>query len=538
MSVPVSSPLRRYRRRILGLGLFGVLVLCGVAAPLFLRSVEHDLERRVPSELAERGFEGVSAAFSGQDGVLRCVAPLAEPEDAIDAAIDVWGVRAIELDRSCRVGGSPDATDVATTTPPDSTNTGATSTPDDPATDSTAPASTDAADAAPEFDSILDVVTSGQRFSVLSSLIGEADVAEMFAGEGPFTLFAPPDNAFEVLPADTLAELREDPEQLEVLLRHHAVAGAYSSDDLEPGALEMLDGTTLTVTVDGGDIAIGGASLTGADLLAGNGVVHAIDRVLLPGPTPTEPGDRVPTVVATLTAGRILLDGIVADATQRAALVAGASRNLDPESVDDRLTIISSARIDDATVDALAELVAAMPSNLVSGDSGFDGSVLYATGVFADDAARTAFLAVADGVSADVRLARRPTASADDADALEAELNAFVIANPIQFAPASAGVDPDAFTALDQLAGIAKQFDGVTITIEGHTDSDGVPAENQTLSEERAVTVLFSLAARGVPAADLASVGLGSTRPIVVGGVEDKDASRRIEFRVTTAAGA
>jgi OOP family OmpA-OmpF porin len=179
-----------------------------------------------------------------------------------------------------------------------------------------------------------------------------------------------------------------------------------------------------------------------------------------------------------------------------------------------------------------------MPSNLVSGDSGFDGSVLYATGVFVDDIGRTAFLAVADGVSADVRLARRPTASGDDADALEAELNAFVIANPIQFAPASADVDPDAFTVLDQLAGIAKQFDGVTITIEGHTDSDGVPAENQTLSEERAVTVLFSLAARGVPAADLASVGLGSTRPIVVGGVEDKDASRRIEFRVTAAAGA
>ena len=89
-----------------------MVVLCGVAAPLFLGSVEHDLEDRVPSELAEQGFAGVSATFSGQDGVLRCAAPLAEPEDAIDAAIDVWGVRAIELDRSCRVGGShPTATD-------------------------------------------------------------------------------------------------------------------------------------------------------------------------------------------------------------------------------------------------------------------------------------------------------------------------------------------------------------------------------------------------------------------------------------------
>ncbi|HEX4982550.1 MAG TPA: hypothetical protein VFV63_12660, partial [Ilumatobacteraceae bacterium] len=175
MSVPVSSPLRRYRRRILGLGLFGVIVLCGVAAPLFLRSVERDLERRVPSELAERGFEGVSAAFSGQDGVLRCATPLAEPEDAIDAAIDVWGVRAIELDRSCRVGGSPDVTDDGTSTP-DGTDDVATS--DGPATDSTSPTLTDPSNGTPAFDSIVDLVTSGQRFSILSSLIDEADLVE------------------------------------------------------------------------------------------------------------------------------------------------------------------------------------------------------------------------------------------------------------------------------------------------------------------------------------------------------------------------
>jgi OOP family OmpA-OmpF porin len=91
---------------------------------------------------------------------------------------------------------------------------------------------------------------------------------------------------------------------------------------------------------------------------------------------------------------------------------------------------------------------------------------------------------------------------------------------------------------LDRLAGIAEQFDGVTITIEGHTDSDGVPAENQVLSAQRAAAVLANLVARGVPAADLTAVGLGSTRPMVVGGVEDKDASRRIEFRVTVEPGA
>ncbi len=137
----------------------------------------------MPSELAEHGFEGVSATFSGQDGVLRCAAPLAEPEDAIDAAIDVWGVRAIELDRSCRVGGSPAATDDEAASP-DATTGAPTSSIDDTTPGSTAPATTVPADATPDFDSILEVVTSGPQFSILASLIDESDVAELLTEDG------------------------------------------------------------------------------------------------------------------------------------------------------------------------------------------------------------------------------------------------------------------------------------------------------------------------------------------------------------------
>ena len=536
MSDPVSSPLRRYRRRILGWGLLAVVALCGVAAPLFLRSVEDDLEERVPSELAERGFVGVTAAFSGQDGVLRCAAPLAEPEDAIDAAIDVWGVRAIELDRSCRVGGS--STDGAD----DASTTSAVPSDDDTVTSSSSPpASTPTTDAradAPEFESIVDVVTSGPQFSILASLIDEADAAETLSGSGPFTLFAPSDEAFEELPPDTLAALRQDPRQLATLLQHHVVAGSYLSSELEPGPIEMLDGTTLSVRVADGD----DHDRRRHDHRArprGRQWRGARHR---PGPAargvPTEPDDRAPTVSATLAAGQVVLEGEVADETQRAVLLDGASRALDPANIDDQLTIALDTAIDDDTVRSLAELVAVMPPNLVSGESGYDGTELYAVGVFADDDRRTAFLAVADFLAAAVELAPRPTASGADARALEDELNAFVLANPIQFPPASADVSPGVLAVLDRIAGIAEQFDGVTITIEGHTDSDGVPAENQVLSEERAAAVLASLVARGVPAAELVAVGLGSTQPILVGGVEDKDASRRIEFRVTVEPGA
>lgn len=513
----------------------GVVVLCGIGAPLYLDSIERDLEDRVPSELADQGFAGVSATFSGQDGVLRCAAPLAEPEHAIDAAIGVWGVRAIELDRSCRVGGSPQGNDDEAT-PSDSTTAVPASSVEDTTPESTAPSSSAPADGAPDFDSILEVVTSGAQFSILASLIEESDVAELLTEEGPFTLFAPSDEAFDAMPPDTLAELRRDPDSLDAFLRHLIAAGAHPSSDLESGPLEMLDETTLPVTVDDGEITIGGANVTTPDLVAANGVVHAIDEVLLR--TPPEPDARIPVVSATLTAGQVVLAGIVADATQRATLVAAASRFLDPSNVDDRLTVSTSEEIDDATVDALAELVAAMPPDLVSGESGFDGTELYSDGVFATNDGRAAFLAVADFVSAAVALEARPTASEDDAAALEDELNRVVLANPIQFAQRSADVSPDVFAVLDRLAGISEQYSGVTIAIEGHTDSDGVPADNQALSEQRALAVLFSLAARGVPASDLTSIGLGATRPILVGGVEDKDASRRIEFRVTTTGGA
>ena len=409
MSVPVSSRLRRYRRRILGWGSLGVVVLCGVGAPLFVRSVENDLEQRVPSELAERGFEGVSAAFAGQDGVLRCATPLSEPEDALEAAIDVWGVRAIELDRSCRVGGAEGTDDAPTTTL-------------EPATDGTAPGTPDAAEAT-------DATVTGSSTS--------------------------------------------------------------------PAATSLAD--------------------------------QPVDS--------TPAIDRVPIVSATLAVGRVVLAGTVGDETQRAILIDAVSDVVDPASIDDQLVIAPGAAIDGATLGALADLAAAMPPNLVSGESGYDGTELYSTGVFVDDTARNAFEQAAAAVSATVDLAPRPTASGEDAAALEVELNEFVAANPIQFAPQSADVSPEALTVLDQVAGIVERFSGLAITIEGHTDSDGEPVENQTLSELRAAAVVDGLVARGVPAAGLESVGLGATQPIVADGEEDKVASRRVEFRVTTDAG-
>ena len=77
-------------------------------------------------------------------------------------------------------------------------------------------------------------------------------------------------------------------------------------------------------------------------------------------------------------------------------------------------------------------------------------------------------------------------------------------------------------------------FEGVTITVEGHTDSDGDAIANQILSQQRAEAVRAALAERGVGAATITAEGFGEDRPVLVNGVEDKDASRRVEFRIET----
>jgi hypothetical protein len=83
--------------------LFAAGALYSVGAPIFARRIESDLERRVPNRLAEAGYGGVTAEFSGQDGTLHCRSALSDPVDAAAVAYAVRGVRAITLDRACRI---------------------------------------------------------------------------------------------------------------------------------------------------------------------------------------------------------------------------------------------------------------------------------------------------------------------------------------------------------------------------------------------------------------------------------------------------
>jgi len=135
---------------------------------------------------------------------------------------------------------------------------------------------------------VVDIAMSSDDFSTLVAAVVEADLAETLSGEGPFTVFAPTNAAFEQALADlglTAEELLASPD-LSGILTYHVVAGeidaaaAIAADGTE---VETVNGDTIEVSVVDGNVMIDGATVTTADLKAGNGIVHVIDSVILPG---------------------------------------------------------------------------------------------------------------------------------------------------------------------------------------------------------------------------------------------------------------
>ncbi len=136
-----------------------------------------------------------------------------------------------------------------------------------------------------EMGTIVEIAQGSDDFSTLVSAVESAGLAETLSGEGPFTVFAPTNEAFEALPEGTLDELtmEENSDQLTSILTYHVVPSAAMAADLSDGQeLETVNGETLTVSIDGDTVMIGDATVTQADIEASNGVIHVIDTVLMP----------------------------------------------------------------------------------------------------------------------------------------------------------------------------------------------------------------------------------------------------------------
>jgi uncharacterized surface protein with fasciclin (FAS1) repeats len=126
--------------------------------------------------------------------------------------------------------------------------------------------------AAPQ--TIVDIATAAEQFGTLLSAVKAAGLVETLSGEGPFTVFAPTDEAFGKLPEGTVSGLLKDKDALTGVLTYHVVAGRLEASDLvEQGRFETVNGATLE---------LGQLDVAKSDINASNGVIHVIDAVLLP----------------------------------------------------------------------------------------------------------------------------------------------------------------------------------------------------------------------------------------------------------------
>jgi uncharacterized surface protein with fasciclin (FAS1) repeats len=131
---------------------------------------------------------------------------------------------------------------------------------------------------------IVDVAVGAGTFNTLVAAIQAAGLVDTLSGEGPFTVFAPTDEAFAALP-DGLVDALLLPENLDILvqiLTYHVVSGAVFSSDVTTGDVASVEGSTIAVEVTDAGVTVNGANVTAVDIEASNGVIHVIDAVILP----------------------------------------------------------------------------------------------------------------------------------------------------------------------------------------------------------------------------------------------------------------
>jgi uncharacterized surface protein with fasciclin (FAS1) repeats len=132
---------------------------------------------------------------------------------------------------------------------------------------------------------IVDTAVAAGSFNTLAAALKAAGLVETLKGNGPFTVFAPTDEAFAKLPSGTVESLLkpENKEKLTAILTAHVVPAKALSSDLKDGQMfKTVNGKELLVKIGDGKVSVGGANVTKADIAASNGVIHVIDTVIVP----------------------------------------------------------------------------------------------------------------------------------------------------------------------------------------------------------------------------------------------------------------
>jgi len=128
---------------------------------------------------------------------------------------------------------------------------------------------------------IVETAVGAGNFKTLATALQAAGLIDTLKGKGPFTVFAPTDEAFAKVPKADLDALLKDKAKLAAVLTYHVVAGRVLSKDIKPGKVKSVQGTELTIATAGG-VTVDAAKVITADVAASNGVIHVIDTVLIP----------------------------------------------------------------------------------------------------------------------------------------------------------------------------------------------------------------------------------------------------------------
>lgn len=130
---------------------------------------------------------------------------------------------------------------------------------------------------------IVETALSDPQFSTLVTAVKAAGLVDTLSGEGPFTVFAPTNAAFDKLPAGTLDSLLKDTEKLKAILTYHVVAGdVKAADVVKLSNAKTVNGKDVNITVDGSTVKVNESTVTKTDIMTSNGTIHVIDTVLLP----------------------------------------------------------------------------------------------------------------------------------------------------------------------------------------------------------------------------------------------------------------
>ena len=132
---------------------------------------------------------------------------------------------------------------------------------------------------------IVDTAVGAGSFNTLVAAVQAADLVDTLKGEGPFTVFAPTDDAFAKLPAGTVEDLLkpENKDKLKAVLTYHVVSGKYMAKDVATMKMaDTVNGQSVMISMDAGNVMVDNAKVVQADIECSNGVIHVIDTVILP----------------------------------------------------------------------------------------------------------------------------------------------------------------------------------------------------------------------------------------------------------------